>query len=120
MSPTILKYKAAVVNAEPGWLDLELSVKKTIHCINKACRDGCKLIAFLELRASSKIQCNGRLQLTCINHNLRANIAIPFRLKATIQDPREVSNFLSARAAGIGLSQRPSNAKAYGGWKLLS
>jgi hypothetical protein len=45
MAPLIKKYKAAAVNAEPGWLDLELSVEKTIHWINEAC----KLIAFPEL-----------------------------------------------------------------------
>ncbi|KAI6857975.1 Cyanide [Hortaea werneckii] len=49
MAPTLLKYKAAAVNAEPGWLDLELSVKKTIHWINEAGKNGCKLIAFPEL-----------------------------------------------------------------------
>jgi hypothetical protein len=49
MAPLIKKYKAAAVNAEPGWLDLELSVEKTIHWINEAGKNGCKLIAFPEL-----------------------------------------------------------------------
>jgi predicted amidohydrolase len=49
MAPLIKKYKAAAVNAEPGWLDLELSVQKTIHWINDAGKNGCKLIAFPEL-----------------------------------------------------------------------
>jgi predicted amidohydrolase len=49
MAPLIKKYKAAAVNAEPGWLDLELSVQKTIHWINEAGKNGCKLIAFPEL-----------------------------------------------------------------------
>ena len=49
MAPLIKKYKAAAVNAVPGWLDLELSVQKTIHWINEAGKNGCKLIAFPEL-----------------------------------------------------------------------
>lgn len=49
MAPITRKYKAAAVNAEPGWLDLELSVEKTIHWINEAGKNGCKLIAFPEL-----------------------------------------------------------------------
>lgn len=49
MAATIKKYKAAAVNAEPGWLNLELSVQKTIHWINEAGQNGCKLIAFPEL-----------------------------------------------------------------------
>jgi hypothetical protein len=50
MAPIVTKkYKAAAVNAEPGWLDLELSVEKTIHWINEAGKNGCKLIAFPEL-----------------------------------------------------------------------
>jgi cyanide hydratase len=49
MPATITKYKAAAVNAEPGWLNLELSVQKTIHWINEAGKAGCKLIAFPEL-----------------------------------------------------------------------
>lgn len=50
MAPNVTKkYKAAAVNAEPGWLDLELSVEKTIHWINEAGKNGCKLVAFPEL-----------------------------------------------------------------------
>lgn len=49
MPATIKKYKAAAVNAEPGWLDLQTSVEKTIHWINEAGKAGCKLIAFPEL-----------------------------------------------------------------------
>ncbi|KAI4851838.1 hypothetical protein E4T44_01885, partial [Aureobasidium sp. EXF-8845] len=49
MVATIKKYKAAAVNAEPGWLNLELSIQKTIHWINEAGQNGCKLIAFPEL-----------------------------------------------------------------------
>jgi hypothetical protein len=45
----ITKYKAAVVQAEPGWFDLELSTQKTIDLINEAGSKGCKLIAFPEL-----------------------------------------------------------------------
>lgn len=49
MVATIRKYKAAAVNAEPGWLNLELSTQKTIHWINEAGKAGCKLVAFPEL-----------------------------------------------------------------------
>lgn len=49
MAPVLKKYKAAAVNAEPGWFDLEESVRRTIHWINEAGRNGCKLIAFPEL-----------------------------------------------------------------------
>ncbi|RDW60618.1 nitrilase cyanide hydratase CH [Coleophoma cylindrospora] len=49
MPATLRKYKAAAVNAEPGWFNLELSTQKTIHYINEAGKAGCKLIAFPEL-----------------------------------------------------------------------
>lgn len=49
MAPVLKKYKAAAVNAEPGWFDLEESVRRTIHWINEAGENGCKLIAFPEL-----------------------------------------------------------------------
>jgi len=49
MPAQIKKYKAAAVQAEPGWFDLELSVKKTIHWINEAGKAGCKLVAFPEV-----------------------------------------------------------------------
>lgn len=49
MVATIKKYRAAAVNAEPGWLNLELSVQKTIHWIHEASKAGCKLVAFPEL-----------------------------------------------------------------------
>lgn len=49
MPATIRKYKAAAVNAEPGWFNLELSTQKTIKYINEAGAAGCKLIAFPEL-----------------------------------------------------------------------
>lgn len=49
MVPVLKKYKAAAVNAEPGWFDLEESVKRTIGWINEAGEAGCKLIAFPEL-----------------------------------------------------------------------
>ena len=55
MAPNVTKkYKAAAVNAEPGWLDLELSVEKTIHWINEAGKNGCKLVAFPELCKSKR------------------------------------------------------------------
>ena len=49
MSPILKKYKAAAVNAEPGWFDLEESTRRTIHWIDEAGKAGCKLIAFPEL-----------------------------------------------------------------------
>lgn len=52
MPPVLKKYKAAAVNAEPGWFDLEESVRRTIHWINEAGQAGCKLIAFPELCTS--------------------------------------------------------------------
>ncbi|KAH8892752.1 hypothetical protein GQ53DRAFT_860857 [Thozetella sp. PMI_491] len=45
---TITKYKAAAVQAEPGWFDLDASVQKTINLINEAGQKGCKLIGFPE------------------------------------------------------------------------
>jgi hypothetical protein len=55
MAPNVTKkYKAAAVNAEPGWLDLELSVEKTIEWINEAGKNGCKLVAFPELCKSKR------------------------------------------------------------------
>lgn len=49
MTPVLKKYKAAAVNAEPGWFDLEESVRRTIHWIDEAGKQGCKFIAFPEL-----------------------------------------------------------------------
>lgn len=49
MTPVLKKYKAAAVNAEPGWFNLEESVRRTIHWINEAGEAGCKFIAFPEL-----------------------------------------------------------------------
>ncbi|KAH1766819.1 hypothetical protein KXV53_004485 [Aspergillus fumigatus] len=49
MAPVLKKYKAAAVNAEPGWFDLEESVRRTIHWIDEAGKAGCKFIAFPEL-----------------------------------------------------------------------
>jgi cyanide hydratase len=55
MAPNVTKkYKAAAVNAEPGWLNLELSVERTIHWINEAGKNGCKLVAFPELCKSMR------------------------------------------------------------------
>lgn len=49
MTPVLKKYKAATVNAEPGWFNLEESVRRTIHWIDEAGKGGCKFIAFQEL-----------------------------------------------------------------------
>lgn len=49
MPNLIKKYKAAAVQAEPGWFNLEESVQKTIHWINEAGAAGCKLVAFPEV-----------------------------------------------------------------------
>jgi cyanide hydratase len=48
MPATIRKYKAACVQSEPGWFNLEKSVQKTIDLIEEAGEKGCKLIAFPE------------------------------------------------------------------------
>jgi len=42
------KYKVAVVQAAPAWLDLEAGVAKTIALIKEAAESGAKLIAFPE------------------------------------------------------------------------
>jgi nitrilase len=42
------KYKVAVVQAAPVWLDLDATVEKTIALINEAAAQGAKLIAFPE------------------------------------------------------------------------
>lgn len=52
MTPILKKYKAAAVNAEPGWFNLEESVHRTIHWIDEAGKAGCKMIAFPELCTS--------------------------------------------------------------------
>lgn len=49
MSAVTRQYKAAAVQAEPGWFNLEKSVQKTISLIQEAGEKGCKLIAFPEL-----------------------------------------------------------------------
>lgn len=49
MVATIRQYKAACVQSEPGWFNLEKSVKKTIALIEEAGEKDCKLIAFPEL-----------------------------------------------------------------------
>ena len=43
------KYKVAVVQAAPAWLDLDASIKKTIGLIEEAADKGAKLIAFPEV-----------------------------------------------------------------------
>ncbi|EQL02128.1 Nitrilase/cyanide hydratase and apolipoprotein N-acyltransferase [Ophiocordyceps sinensis CO18] len=49
MPATIRRYKAACVQAEPGWFNLQKSVDKTVALILEAGEKGCKLIAFPEL-----------------------------------------------------------------------
>lgn len=49
MVATIRQYKAACVQAEPGWLNLEKAVKKTVDLILEAGEKDCKLIAFPEV-----------------------------------------------------------------------
>ncbi|KAL6786356.1 carbon-nitrogen hydrolase [Trichoderma sp. SZMC 28012] len=46
---TITKYKAAAVNSEPEWFDLQAGVQKTIAFIKEAGDKGCKLIGFPEV-----------------------------------------------------------------------
>ena len=48
MGITHAKYKAAVVQAAPVWIDLEGTVAKTIRYIEEASKEGAKLIAFPE------------------------------------------------------------------------
>jgi nitrilase len=48
MGITHPKYKAAVVQAAPVWIDLEFTVAKTIRYIEEAAKEGAKLIAFPE------------------------------------------------------------------------
>src|SRR6476619_2967623 len=48
MGITHPKYKAAVVQAAPVWIDLEGTVGKTIRYIEEAAKEGAKLIAFPE------------------------------------------------------------------------
>ncbi len=43
------KYKVAVVQAAPAWLDLDASVDKTIALIDDAASNGAKLVAFPEV-----------------------------------------------------------------------
>jgi len=43
------KYRVAVVQAAPAWLDLDGSIKKTIALIEEAAEKGAKLIAFPEV-----------------------------------------------------------------------
>ena len=42
------KYKVAVVQAAPAWLDLDASIDKSIALIREAAERGAKLIAFPE------------------------------------------------------------------------
>ena len=49
MPAVLKKYKAAAVQAEPGWFNLEESVQKTINWIKEAGEAGCKLVAFPEV-----------------------------------------------------------------------
>ncbi|ODA83263.1 hypothetical protein RJ55_01775 [Drechmeria coniospora] len=49
MPATIRQYKAAAVQAEPGWFNLEKSVRRTVELIGEAAEKGCKLVAFPEL-----------------------------------------------------------------------
>ena|SRR5690349_24890519 len=48
MGITHPKYKAAVVQAAPVWMDLEGTVAKTIKYIEEAGKEGAKVIAFPE------------------------------------------------------------------------
>jgi cyanide hydratase len=46
---SIRQYKAAVVQSEPGWFDLQRSVQMTVDLILEAGEKGCMLIAFPEI-----------------------------------------------------------------------
>lgn len=41
--------RAAVVQAEPEWLDLQASIKKTCRLISEASQGGAQIVAFPEL-----------------------------------------------------------------------
>lgn len=45
----LMDVKAAVVQAEPEWLDLQASVRKTCNLIREAAEEGAHIIAFPEL-----------------------------------------------------------------------
>lgn len=64
MVQVLKKYKAAAVNAEPGWFDLQESVRRTIHWIDEAGKNGCKLIAFPELCEHPSLNANQERILT--------------------------------------------------------
>lgn len=48
-STTPRKVRVAVTQAEPAWLDLAASVKKTCGLIDEAASNGAELVAFPEL-----------------------------------------------------------------------
>src|SRR3954467_9415267 len=48
MEPTKQQYKAAVVQAEPVWLDVDATIDKAIGLIGQASAGGADLIAFPE------------------------------------------------------------------------
>ncbi|KYK57895.1 cyanide hydratase [Drechmeria coniospora] len=56
MPATIRQYKAAAVQAEPGWFNLEKSVRRTVELIGEAAEKGCKLVAFPELYRNTLIR----------------------------------------------------------------
>jgi hypothetical protein len=48
-SASIRQYKAAVVQSEPGWFDLQRCIQMTVDLILEAGEKGCMLIAFPEI-----------------------------------------------------------------------
>lgn len=91
MSPILKKYRAAAVNAEPGWFDLEESVRRTIHWINEAGENGCKLIAFPELCQFKKRKAPFRLQLTAFRDPRLPLLDVESDLPGEPPSPEEVS-----------------------------
>ncbi len=55
MPAQLKQSKAAVVTAERGWFNLDLSVQKPTHWINEAGKAGCKLVAFPEVCLSPRL-----------------------------------------------------------------
>jgi cyanide hydratase len=84
MPATIRQYKAACVQAEPGWFDLEKSVKKTVDLILEAGEKKCKLVAFPETCKCSRKSLNLTKPLTlmvlgipgCGNHSSTRHIEL--------------------------------------------
>lgn len=86
---TITKYKAAAVQAEPGWFNLEKSVQKTVDLINEAGEKGCKLIAFPETCMSNQRRC-ASIKLTRFRDSRISILAMASQLPGLSSAPQGV------------------------------